>query len=179
VEANSTHGPAIICLAGLEVVSGLAGGMFGPSQGVTRGQLASFAARLLRVAGVDVPATGATPFTDIAGSVHADAIGAMFQLGVIRGTTATTFGPDVPVTREQIATILATSYGVATGANLASGPDAFGDDNGSVHEPNINRVAAAGIAKGTGPGTFDPHGGATRGQVATFLARLLDAILAH
>lgn len=39
----------------------------------------------------------------------------------------------------------------------------------------VNALANARVAQGTGPGRFDPAGTVTRGQMASFLARLADA----
>jgi hypothetical protein len=48
------------------------------------------------------------------------------------------------------------------------------DDDASVHEPNIEAIAAAGITKGCNPPVNDrycPTDGVTRGEMAAFLAR--------
>ena len=50
----------------------------------------------------------------------------------------------------------------------------FVDDDGSTHEPAINALAAAGFTDGCGEGRFCPEKVVTRGQMATFLARVLD-----
>jgi hypothetical protein len=52
----------------------------------------------------------------------------------------------------------------------------FYDDDGSIHEPNIESIAAAGITKGCNPpdnNRFCPHDSITRGQMAAFLVRAL------
>jgi len=51
----------------------------------------------------------------------------------------------------------------------------FSDDDGSVHEPNIEAIAAAAITTGCDPtGTrYCPNAGVTREQMASFLARAL------
>jgi hypothetical protein len=55
------------------------------------------------------------------------------------------------------------------------GPDGwFGDDNGNVHEANINLIAYLGITLGTSEGTFSPNDSMTRGQMAAFLNRALN-----
>ena len=51
--------------------------------------------------------------------------------------------------------------------------DYFSDDNGSVHEPAINAVAAAGISTGCSTGKFCPTQSVTREQMAGFLANAL------
>ena len=53
----------------------------------------------------------------------------------------------------------------------------FVDDNGSIHEPDIEAIAAAGITKGCDPPTNDmfcPSGPVTRAQMAAFLVRAMD-----
>ena len=52
-----------------------------------------------------------------------------------------------------------------------SAPDAFTDDETSIHEPNINLVAKAGVATGCGAGKYCPVANVTRGQMAAFLHR--------
>ena len=44
----------------------------------------------------------------------------------------------------------------------------------SVHAHNINRLVAAGITLGCGPGVFCPTAPVTREQMASFLSRGLD-----
>jgi hypothetical protein len=49
----------------------------------------------------------------------------------------------------------------------------FADDDGSVHEPDINAIAAAAITAGCGPSLYCPRSSVTRAEMATFLARAL------
>jgi hypothetical protein len=51
--------------------------------------------------------------------------------------------------------------------------DPFKDDDGSVFEPDIERLDASGITAGCAPGRFCPDQGVTRGQMAAFLHRAL------
>jgi hypothetical protein len=76
------------------------------------------------------------------------------------------FCPKLAVTRGQMATFLVRSLNLSD-----AGTDAFSDDTGSPHEADINRVAAAGITLGCGPGLYCPHGAVTREQMASFLVR--------
>jgi hypothetical protein len=55
---------------------------------------------------------------------------------------------------------------------LAAGQ--FSDDDGNTHEANIEWLASAGITVGCGPGEFCPYQAVTRGQMATFMQRLVD-----
>ncbi len=52
--------------------------------------------------------------------------------------------------------------------------DYFGDDNDSIHEANINRIAEAGITGGCAPDRYCPRSNVTRGQMAAFLHRAVD-----
>ena len=55
--------------------------------------------------------------------------------------------------------------------------DYFGDDDGDVHEKNINKIAEWGITLGCNPPTNDefcPYRNITRGEMAAFIARALD-----
>lgn len=107
------------------------------------------------------------------GSVHARAISCMTSWRVTNGTATGTYAPTAVVTREQMASFVARLLDAThTGLPPASSvPDAFGDDEGSGHEANINRLAAAGIVSGTEPGRFSPQASVSRAQMATFLVR--------
>ncbi|MFP3913504.1 MAG: S-layer homology domain-containing protein [Actinomycetota bacterium] len=68
---------------------------------------------------------------------------------------------------------------VLGGAALADEhlPGSFTDDDGSVHEENIEAIAAEGITRGCNPPAnhrFCPDESVTRGQMAAFLNRALD-----
>lgn len=107
------------------------------------------------------------------GSTHERAIGCMSAWGVTSGTSATTYSPNASVTREQMASFVARLVD-ATDVDLppaSSVPDAFGDDETSGHEPNINRLAAVGIVTGTAAGRYSPQAPVARASMATFLAR--------
>lgn len=59
-------------------------------------------------------------------------------------------------------------------AHAAGISGAFVDDDGSVHEADINGIFAAGITIGCGGLNFCPRGGVTRAEMATFLVRALE-----
>lgn len=70
------------------------------------------------------------------------------------------------VTREQMASFLARALSLPT-----TSTDRFTDDETSIHEASINRLAAAGITGGCTATTFCPRAQVTRGQMAAFLYR--------
>jgi hypothetical protein len=114
------------------------------------------------------------PFADTAGDLHQAAITCMAWWQVTSGVVGGGYGPGQLVRRDQMAAFLARVLYVSGVAFASSAPDAFPDDDGSVHEPFINAMAAMGIVGGQADGTFGPRGFVTRGQMATFLARVLE-----
>ncbi len=80
----------------------------------------------------------------------------------------TMYCPKDPVSREVMAVYLARAL------DLPPSPvDYFSDDNSSIFEADINRIAHAGITKGCADDQFCPKGLVDRGQMAAFLARAL------
>ncbi len=170
---GNVHRDAIACAALWGLVNGTSTTTYEPARTVTRAQLASTIARLLGLAGVSLPASPPDRFTDDDTSVHELAIEQLAAIDVLDGRTATTFAPNDPLTRAQLASVLARAYAALLGEELPPGPDAFTDDDDSVHEANIDAVAAAGLANGVGGGRFDPQAAVRRDQAASFLTRLL------
>ena len=116
-----------------------------------------------------VPGTG---FGDVAASdVHRGAIDCVVWWNVANGATASRFNPSAPVTRDQLASFIARLIERSGGTLPADPADAFGDDDGSVHELRINQLAAAGIISGTGGDAYGPRQVVRRDQMATFLVR--------
>jgi hypothetical protein len=146
------------------ITGGCGGGRFCPNQSVTRAQMASFLVRAL-----DLPPATQDYFGDDTSSMHQADINALHAAGITGGCDDGAYCPNQAVTRAQMASFLTRALGVA-----ASSQDAFTDDDGSMHEADINAVAAAGIAGGCGPTSYCPNNPVTRGQMAAFLHRALD-----
>lgn len=109
---------------------------------------------------------GTTPFTDIEASIFAGDIEWLYAEGITGGCAATRYCPDASVTREQMASFLARMFGLPN-----SSTDRFTDDEGSDHEGDINRLAAAGITAGCTATRFCPRSPVTRAQMASFIVR--------
>jgi hypothetical protein len=105
------------------------------------------------------------PFTDTVGHPFALDIEWLRQSGITAGCAPERFCPDNTVSREQMASFLARALGLPPGA------DFFTDDESSVHEGDINRLAAAGITWGCAPTSFCPAASVSREQMASFLVR--------
>jgi hypothetical protein len=161
---NSKFINDITWLAGQGITAGCGGTSFCPNGLVTRGQMATFLVRAL-----DLPGTSTDYFTDDEGSVHEANINRLRAAGITAGCGGSRFCPDGLVTRGQMATFLVRGFELPT-----TSTDYFTDDEGSVHEPNINRLRASGITYGCGGSSFCPNGIVTRGQMAAFLHRAMD-----
>ena len=122
--------------------------------------------------------TPPSAFEDLGDSVHVPGITCAASWGVASGRTATTFVPAGSVTRGQLASFVARTL-EASGLVLPVGaPDAFSDDDGSVHESRIDQLAALKVVQGRGAGTFAPDEVVSRDAMATFLVRAHDALAA-
>lgn len=142
---------------------------FCPGDPVTRGELAAFLVRAL-----DPTATGSTNFTDDDGSVFEADIEKLAAAGITRGCNPPVndqYCPNANVTREQMAAFLVRALGLTD--NTSPG---FVDDDNSVFEIDIEKLATAGITRGCNPPANDrfcPTDPVTRGQMAAFLSRAL------
>jgi acyl-homoserine-lactone acylase len=181
--AGSPHEDNIRCLADLGITAGLRGGTtYGPRLPVERGQMATMIHRLLRLTLGEAPPAGPDAFRDDDGSVHEPAIDSLAALGIVQGRRDGTFDVFGHVTRGQMAAFVARALdhaddGQLNGSFPPAGPDAFRDDDGSVHEDAIDAIAALGIVRGFPDGTYRPGAAVTRDQVATFLVRAYDVAL--
>ncbi|CAN5495531.1 hypothetical protein BH20ACT2_BH20ACT2_00670 [soil metagenome] len=176
VAEGSTHEAAIDCLGWWGITQGTGAG-YDPAGFVDRGQMASFLARLVTATGGDLPAGPCDRFADDDDSVHAASIDRLAAVGVVGGFADGTYRPGERVSRAQMATFLVRVHGFAGGRDLLSSADAFGDDDGSPHEPAIDQAATAGFTSGFADGTYRPALPVTRAQMASFLTRVLDALV--
>ena len=146
-----------------EITSGCAALRFCPRSSVSRGAMATFLERAF-----DVPEASADYFTDDERSTHEPAINSIRQANFTGGCARVRYCPDTSVSRGQAATFLDRALNLPD-----TDEDFFTDDDGSVHEGAINRIAAAGITTGCGSGHFCPRMKVSREQMAAFLRRAL------
>ena len=177
VASDAVHAAAIDCAAWWGIARGVGEDDFGPRGHVTRAQMASFVARLVRGSEGRLPASPADAFPDDAGSVHHYATNRLAAVAVLQGLGDGTYAPAAPVSRGQMASILVRALEQRTGQRLAASRDPFSDDDGSVHEHAINKAATAGLALGVAPSRFDPHAPVSRAQGASFLVRGLALVV--
>ena len=156
------------------IMGGMGDGTFAPTGTTTRAQIVQILYNLEGTPAV----SGTTPFTDLTANWYKPAILWAYQNNVVAGTSPTTFDPDQPVTREQIAVIL-TQYmfhvlkmeRTWTPADLSKFPD--GANVSSWAKEAMQDAVALGLINGTkapdGLVYLDPQGSAARQQVATIL----------
>jgi len=145
------------------ITTGCSAERYCPDASVTRGQMASFLARAL-----DLPNTATDFFTDDETSIHEVDINRLAAAGITTGCAPGLYCPTGLVTREQMASFLVRALSLPS-----TGTDYFTDDEASIHEPNINALAAAAITTGCTATTYCPLANVTRGQMAAFLHRAL------
>ncbi len=151
------------------LLSGFADGTLGPDSVLSRAQLATV---LWRRAG-QPEAAAALTFEDCdPEAFYADAVAWAAEQGVILGYgDGTDFGPDDPVTREQLATILWRQAGEPEGsADLAAFPD--GDETSTYAIPALEWAVDSGVLSGFGDGTLAPSGVLARAMLAAMLQRM-------
>ena len=156
-----------------QLMSGIGNNLFGPKLTTTRAQIVQI---LYNLEG-EPKVSGTTPFTDLTQDWYQDAVLWAYQTGVVAGTSSTTFEPDLPVTREQIAVILMEYVTRVlklertwTPADLSTFPDA-GSVSGWAKDAMADAVALGLISGASNGGQtyLEPQGSATREQVATIL----------
>ena len=171
-EDNWAHAGIDYCVAN-GLMSGVGDNLFAPKMTTTRAQIVQI---LYNLEG-EPKVSGTMPFTDLTQNWYKDAVLWAYQTGVVSGTSATTFAPDLPVTREQIAVILMgyaeKVLGVTrtwTPADLSVFPDA-GSVSGWAKDALADAVALGLISGASNGGQtyLEPQGSATREQVATIL----------
>ena len=182
VAADSPHEAPIDCLVWWRVALGVSRASYDPAGQVRRDQLATFVVNLVEAGGGVLPLPARDHFTDDEGSLHEHNVNRLADAGVLRGIGDGRFEPLRGVDRAQTATYLVQAYDELARqrreAALPAGPDAFRDDDGSVHEGSIDRAAAAGLAAGIGDGTgYAPLVGVRRDQMASFVTRTLDLLV--
>jgi hypothetical protein len=171
---------AINCLVLYGISNGTTATTYSPNGTVLRWQMALFLVRQAADHGIPIPAATSQGFNDIAGLPQAtqDAINQIAALNISRGTSTTTFSPNDPVTRWQMALFLRRLAGAA-GVSVTDDPahNQFSDIGAYSAEIQaaINFLADGHIALGTGGSVFDGNSPVLRWQMALFLTRVLAA----
>ena len=139
---------------------------FSPDGICTRAQAVTF---LWRAAGSPEPETRAMPFTDVpVGSYYYDAVLWAVENGITKGTSDTTFSPNMTCTRAQIVAFLWRSEK----SPAAGTANPFADVKSTAYYADaVLWAVKEDITKGTTSTTFSPDADCTRAQIVTFLWR--------
>ena len=157
------------------MMNGTGTNIFEPNSTTTRGMIVTILYRLEKE-----PSAGTSPFTDVdASQWYAKAVAWAAENGVVNGTSPTTFNPNDPITREQMAAILYRyasfkGYDVTGKADLAGFTDAA-QISDYAKDP-MAWANKAGLIGGVSADTLQPQGSATRAQVATILMRFCENV---
>lgn len=152
------------------LMNGVGSREFDPDGNVTR---AMFVTILYRAENAPSVEGKSNPFTDVQnGKWYTEAVIWASDRGIVKGTSETTYSPDAPITREQIATILFRySKSSPSDKSLSSFPDA--GTVSSYAQNGMCWAVAEGIINGK-DGKLAPKENATRCQIAAILMRYLE-----
>ena len=139
---------------------------FAPDGICTRAQAVAF---LWRAAGSPKPETRTMPFADVpAGSYYYDAVLWAVENGIAKGTSDTTFSPNMTCSRAQIVTFLWRSEK----SPAAGTANPFADVKSTAYYADaVLWAVKEDITKGTTSTAFSPNTDCTRAQIVTFLWR--------
>ncbi len=151
---------AVEVLASLGIVEGKSEGTYEPDSTLTRAEMTTIILRLMNLAD---SAEGRSIFLDVPSSHWAYAnIAAAHQLGIINGTSETTFAPDAVVTYEQAVKMMVAALGYSIQAEALGGyPAGY-----------LSKAAQLDLLKGVEKG-----GEMTRGNMAVLAYNALDTEL--
>ena len=156
------------------IMSGTGATIFDPNSQLTRGMIVTILYRMEKEPAV----SGASKFTDVdIAQWYGKAVVWAADNGIVTGYSDTAFGPNDPVTREQLAAILY-RYAVYRGMTAVTIEDNLGgfadaDQISSYAIPAMNWAVGKGLINGSGS-TLAPKAQATRAQVAAIIHRYLE-----
>ena len=171
VAADAWYADAVTYVRDNGLMSGTSDKTFTPGGTMTRGMLVTTLYRMAGSPSLENEDLG-YPFADVPGDAwYADGVYWARLAGVVGGYSEDQFGPDDPVTREQIAAIL---WRYAGSPAAESGTDFADEGSISAYAAQaVDWARANGIVNGVEDNRFLPQSSATRAQVATILRNYL------
>lgn len=153
-------------LANLGAIDGYSDRTFKPDNQITRAEFVK-----VIVLATDLDMAGTKIFRDTRDHWASDYIAAAYRNGIIQGYDQTLFGPDDPITREQMGIIITNAFDIPEG----EGKD-FADREAISPRAldAVWRASNVGILNGYGDGTFRPRNHTTRGEAATVIVRAIE-----
>ena len=171
VAADAWYADAVTYVRDNGLMSGTSDTTFTPGGTMTRGMLVTTLYRMAGSPSLENEDLG-YPFADVPGDAwYADGVYWARLAGVVGGYSEDQFGPDDPVTREQIAAIL---WRYAGSPAAESGTDFADEGSISAYAAQaVDWARANGIVNGVEDNRFLSQSSATRAQVATILRNYL------
>lgn len=178
VPAGAWYADAVEYVAANGLMDGVGERRFAPNDALTRAMFVTVLGRLVQINETDYTSVS---FTDVTpGSWYAPYVEWAAQQNIVNGMSSGRFEPNTPITREQMATIIA-RYVQSTGKALPTITDPVTlQDMNAVSDwarDGVELMRTTGIIAGDGRGYFNPRGLATRAQAATVFMRLREASL--
>ncbi len=176
-DVKNSHwaGAAINKMVNKGIIKGYDDGTFRPNATITRGEFATLLARVL-----NLDTTGViNSFTDVkADAWYTDGILALYKAGITTGRPDGTFGVNLPITNEEISTMLYRGI-TSQQINIETDNKVSGTFTDSVSISGYAKEAVEGLAKmgiinGRPDGSFGPKSSTSRAQVAVMLERVME-----
>ena len=169
VDVEQWYHEAIDYVVDQGMMKGVEQDVFAPGSDLTRGMLAQVLYNLEGTPDIRKP----SPYTDVAQDAwYTDAVTWAADKGIVTGYGEGLFGPEDPVTREQMAAILY-RYAVLKGYDMTAAGSLNGFEDGadvsSWAEKAMEWAVGIKLLSGKGDGILDPTGTATRAEVAQIL----------
>ncbi len=156
------------------IVQGRGNGVFEPQALITRAEFSAFLARAFALA----PIYYEGQFDDVKYyNWYAGAVAVVTKYGIAQGTSLTTFSPELPITREEMAVMIMRAYrkaGAHTGESNLNYKDLT--TISSWAKQDVGESNSIGLLQGLPDGTFQPKQNATRAEAAVCIQRMLTII---
>lgn len=142
-----------------------------PGGSITRAEAATIFFRLLTEESRSQFWATENRYSDVsAGQWYNNAVSTMTRAGIVNGYPDGTFRPNAPITRAEMAKI------IALFAKLEPSAERFPDTAGHWAEPYIRLAAGSGWIEGYPDGTFRPDRAITRAETVTMIDRVLERV---
>lgn len=168
----------ITYLAQNGIISGLSSTTFAPNATITRAQVAQILANL---SGANLSRYTYVPFEDVlVDAWYYSAVAWAIDAGVIQGTSPTTFAPNAPITRQDLAVLIHRYVTNVSGSilPLSQAEKTFADQAqiADYAKSAVTAMQRAQIINGKENNRFDPRGNATRAEASKMIYQLMTLI---
>lgn len=147
-------------------IAGYPDGTFKPDQGISRAEFATIVVKAFKI-----PEKNGKVFNDTANHWAKNFIATAAAHGIVSGYSDTAFGPNDPITREQMAVMIVKAAKLAEAQEGKTFAD--GDKVSAWAKNAVATASEKNIISGYPDNTFRPQDGATRAQAATIIINSL------